>query len=471
MSAVAKLAHWGASLQWDAVPADVQSKIADHIIDTIGVMCAGLNVPASVTVRSAISGQALASGCTVVGTKLRLPALQAAFLNAFHGRIHTYDDTMETGPVHPGSSVIAAALAAAEAHDARGEAFLAGVLAGYETVARIVTAFGPSHYARGFHTTGTCNAFGAAAAACRARGLSATATAGALGLLGSMAAGLRQYQIDGNISDSALNGAHAALAGVMAADLAAAGLSGAEGVLDGKFGLGTIATAGADFPAALRGLGETYLFRQTAIKPYPTCRFTHGPLTVLGELQRGHGFTARDVAGIDIATFHQSIEVSDKPEVKSRSDALLSHQVSAALLVQHGAIDLGMLDSGAYAKPEAADLAARVRVIHDSQLESQYPANWPHRITVHLRDGRNIEGVSPNPPGGMGDQIPTPVVEAKFSANAEAALGSNIGNVIEQIRCLAREPSMRTAARLLCENSSPLRYAGGSQVAVAEGGA
>jgi 2-methylcitrate dehydratase PrpD len=471
MSAVTELAHWSASLQWGAVPADVQSKIGDHIIDTVGVMCAGLDVPAAATVRAAVAAQAPASGCTVVGTNLRLPGLQAAFLNAFHGRIHTYDDTMETGPVHPGSSVIAAALAAAETHDVRGEDFLAGVLTGYETVARIVTAFGPSHYARGFHTTGTCNAFGAAAAACRARGLSAAATAGALGLVGSMAAGLRQYQIDGNISDSALNGAHAALAGVMAADLAAVGLSGAEGVLDGKFGLGTIATAGADFPAALRGLGETYLFRQTAIKPYPTCRFTHGPLTVLDELQRTHGFTARDVAGIDIATFHQSIEVSDKPEIKSRSDALLSHQMSAALLVQHGAIDLGMLDGGAYAKTEAADLASRVRVIHDSQLESQYPANWPHRITVHLRDGSNLEGLSPNPPGGMGDQIPTPIVEAKFAANSEAALGSNVQKVIEQIRHLEREPGMRKVARLLCETNSPLGNAGGPQVVVAEGGA
>jgi 2-methylcitrate dehydratase PrpD len=414
--------------------------------------------------------QALVSDCTVVGTQLRQPALYAAFLNAFHGRIQTYDDTMETGPVHPGSSVIAAALAAAEAHDARGEDFLAGVLAGYETVARIVTAFGPSHYARGFHTTGTCNAFGAAAAACRTRGLTGAATAGALGLVGSMAAGLRQYQIDGSISDSALNGAHAALAGVMAADLAAAGLSGAEGVLDGKFGLGTIATAGANFAAALSSLGETYLFRQTAIKPYPTCRFTHGPLTVLGELQRTHGFTAQDVAGMDIATFHQSIEVSDKREIKSRSDALLSHQVSAALLMQHGRLDLGMLDSGAYAEPEAVDLAARVRVIHDSQLELQYPANWPHRITVHLRDGRNIEGLSSNPPGGAGDQIAAPIVEAKFAANSEVSFGSNVQKVIKQIRHLKREPSMRKAARLLSESNSSVRNADGPQVAAIAGG-
>lgn len=450
MSAVAELARWIANLRYGDIPADVRSKLNDHIVDTCGVMCAGLAVPAAIAARSAVAGWRGAPDCTVIGTTLLLAAPHAAFLNAFHGRIHTYDDTLEVGPVHPGSSVIAAALAAAEAHGARGEDFLAGVLAGYETVARIVTAFGPSHYAKGFHTTGTCNAFGAAAAAGRVRGLSEKAIAGALGLAGSMAAGLRQYQIDGNISDSAVNGAHAALAGVMAADLAAAGLAGAPGVLDGKFGLGTIAATGADFPAALQNLGETYLFRQTAIKPFPTCRFTHGPLTVLGELRQRHEFTARDVGSVDIATFRQSIEVSDKSEIKTRSDALLSHQVSAALLLLHGSVDLAMLDGAAYAEREAVDLAARVRVTHDDALEAQYPAAWPHRMTVRLRDGRQLESISRNPPGGLGDRIPTPVVEDKFRANAQNVLGeASILALLQEVRDLEREPGVRGMTELL----------------------
>lgn len=450
MSAVSELAHWIANLRCSDIPAQVKDKLEDHLVDTIGVMCAGLAVPAAISARSAVTGWRGAPDCAVIGTNLRVPAPHAAFLNAFHGRIHTYDDTLEVGPVHPGSSVIAAALAVAELHDARGEDFLAGVLAGYETVARIVTAFGPSHYARGFHTTGTCNAFGAAAAAGRVRGLSEKAIAGALGLAGSMAAGLRQYQIDGDISGSALNGAHAALAGVMAADLAAAGLAGADGALDGKFGLGTIAATGADFPAALQGLGETYLFLQTAIKPYPTCRFTHGPLTVLGALQKEHAFTAGDVGSVDIATFRQSIEVSDKAEIKSRSDALLSHQVSAALLLLHGSVDLAMLDAAAYGERDAVDLAARVRIIHDDALEAQYPAAWPHRLTVRLRDGRQLESTSRNPPGGLGDRIATPVVEAKLRANAQAVLGeTNIRKLLQKVRALECEPSVRGMTDLL----------------------
>lgn len=163
--------------------------------------------------------------------------------------------------------------------------------------------------------------------------------------------------------------------------------------------------------------------------------------------------------------------MSDKPKIKSRSDALLSHQVSATLLVQHGSIDLGMLDRGIYAEPEAAEFAARVRVVHDSELESQYPAQWPHRITVRLRDGRTLEGLSPNPPGGLGDRIATPVVEAKFAANSGAAFGANVQKVIAQVRGLEREPAMRRAASLLSGSSPSVRDVIKLQSAAAAGGA
>src|SRR5690349_12151426 len=179
-------------------------------------MCPGLAAPASEPVERTMSQWSGTPECTIVGTNRRAPPPQAAFLNAFHGRVHTFDDTIETGPVHPGSSILAATLAMAEAHNASGSTFLAALLAGYEVVARIVAAFGPSHYGRGFHTTGTCNVFGAAAAAARILNLDSKRAADALGIAGGMASGLRQYQIDGAMSDSALNGAHAALAGVLA---------------------------------------------------------------------------------------------------------------------------------------------------------------------------------------------------------------------------------------------------------------
>src|SRR5262249_35648440 len=142
----------------------------------------------------------------VIGLRLRLPAPKAAFVNALHTRIHTFDDTHEIGPIHPGSAVVAAALAASETSVATRRALVAALLAGYEASTRISLALGARHYASGFQTTATCAPFGAAAAAARARGLDAARTMAAFGLAGQTAVGLRQYQIDGSMLDTALGG-------------------------------------------------------------------------------------------------------------------------------------------------------------------------------------------------------------------------------------------------------------------------
>ena len=454
MSIAFPLAEFAAGLQWGNVPDAVRQKLEDHVLDTLGVMCAGTTARESQPAIAAIAGWRGEPVSTVVATNLRVPPAHAAFLNAFHGRIHSFDDTLEAGPIHSGSVITAAALASAEASKATGATLLAGILAGYEVVARIVAAFGSAHYAAGFHTTGTCNVFGAAAAAGRIRELDAKAMTGAMGMAGGMASGLRQYQIDGAISDSALNGAHAALAGVLAADLAAAGLAGPAGVLDGKFGLGTITVPGADFSIALRGLGRDYFFSDTAIKAFPTCRFTHGPLQVLARLQAEHGFTARDVERVEIATFRQSIEVSDRSNASSRTDALLSHQTSAALLLSRGTIDLSTLDQGTYREADVRDLAARVDIAHNEELEAQYPAAWPHRITVSTRDGRTLEGFSRNPPGAASDPIPRAAVEAKFRANTSDVLGE------ARADCLLKALGSLSTTADICSLASLLRPEG-----------
>ena len=186
----------------------------------------------------------------------------------------------------------------------------------------------------------------------------------------------------------------------------------------------TITVPGADFLNALRGLGCDYLFADTAIKPLPTCRFTHGPLQVLARLQREHAFAARDVERIEIITFRRSIEVSDRPHVASRSEALLSHQTCAALLLTCGTIDLATLDRGAYREASVRDLAARISVVHSEELEVQYPAAWPHRIGVLTRDGRMLQGFSRNPPGAASDPIPRAVATEWASRNGFNCTGT-----------------------------------------------
>lgn len=438
-----------ASLSWNDVPLPTREKVQDHLIDTIGVMCAGLDEPASRSADETVRRWQGTRECTVVGRPWRLPAPSAAFLNAFHGRIHSFDDTYDIGVVHPGSVIVSAALAVAERIGASGNSFLSGVLAGYEVATRLSRSISPDHYARGFHSTGTCNTFGAASAAARVLGMDARATADALGLAGEAASGLRQFQEDGAVSDTALNAARAAEAGIKSVELCSHGISGPHGILDGRWGFCRVMAQGADFGALENGLGTHYEFSKTAIKPYASCRFTHGPIEVLAELRRKHSVNADEVASIEIRTFRTSIEVSDRPSPGTHLELLMSHQVAAALALTNGTVMLG--DVANWASADALrSLAAKVRVIHDPFLEADYPSKWPHAITIHMRNGRALIGASDYPPGGGGSPLARGRVQGKFKHLATPILGKRrTASILMSLESLELSPSIVPFVRLL----------------------
>jgi 2-methylcitrate dehydratase PrpD len=425
MSAAAALGEFVAALRWSDVDSSLHRKIKAHVLDTLGVMCAGVATAEADAMGTVVRHWGGIEEATVVARGWRIPAPHAAFLNAFHARLHTFDDTYEAGPLHPGSAAVSAALAAAETNDASGAEFLAGVLAGYEVAVRVSAALGPSHYAAGFHNTGTCNAFGACAAAARIFALDATATAEAFGLAGEAAAGLRQYQVDGSMADSALGAARAAQTGVTSVELQRAGLAGPRGILDGPWGICRVMSAQPDLERLERGLGSSYVFAATALKPYPSCRFTHGPIEVLLALRRREGFDPNDVAAVEIATFRESISVSDQPEIRSRLHAILSHQYNAALALIDGRVTLESFDAERISDPALLALAERVRVVFDPALEEAYPSKWPHRVSVTLTDGRRFDALSDHPPGGRDAPITWDQVAEKFVALAVSRLGAD----------------------------------------------
>jgi 2-methylcitrate dehydratase PrpD len=426
-----------AALRTDAVEPTLLDKARDHLLDTIGVACAGLSEPAVLRTAEVVRGWGGAPRAGVIGSSLLLPAPKAAFLNALAARIHTFDDTHEAGPAHPGSAVVSAALAAAEQSGASGRTLLQAVLAGYEVATRVSRAFGVAHYNSGFHSTGTCTPFGAAAAAAHAFGLDAVATTAAIALAGEAAIGFRQYQQDGAMLDTALNGARGAESGVGAAEMATAGLSGPPGILDGKWGV--IKIMGGDDPASLaKDLGTHWEFRDTVLKPYSSCRFTHGPVDIL----RASGLDPATIERLEIATFRTSCDVSDRPDPQSEFDAILSHQLAAALALLRRPIlpaTYRALDR------TARDLAARISVRHDPSLDAQYPARWPHRLTVSLKDGSTRTLVSDQPPAA--DRA---AARTKFLALASPVLGEErAGAVAAMVAALETMPDTRGLARLL----------------------
>ena len=162
-----QLADFAAALDPARIDPAIVRKAKDHLVDAIGVACAGLDEPQVRSVAATVRRWGGASEAGVIGLDLRLPAPKAAFLNALHTRIHTFDDTHETGPSHPGASVVSGALAAGELAQTSGRVLLSALVAGFEVATRLSAALGPNHYGSGFHSPGTCAPLGAAVAAGR----------------------------------------------------------------------------------------------------------------------------------------------------------------------------------------------------------------------------------------------------------------------------------------------------------------
>jgi 2-methylcitrate dehydratase PrpD len=443
------LARFAAAVEWSELPLEVRRKALDHVLDTVGTMFAGVDLDACASARKAAAAWGQAEDASVVGIQGRYPAATAAFLNALHGRIHAYDDTYEPGNLHPGNPVVAAAMALAEKHAADGKTFLSAVVAGYEVATRIAAAVSPSHYAAGFHNTGTCSVFGAAASAARILGLSGIETAECLGLAGATAAGLRQHQIDGSMFDSAFHGARAAQSGVMAAGLRAEGIHGPAGILDGPMGFCMVMAPERDMTRLDAELGARYELMQTTIKPYPTAFFVHGPIDAALELKRRHTLDPLQVRHIEIATFRQSIEVSNRPRVRTRHDAILSHQYGVAVALIRNKVALASFSEDALRDAGVLRLMEKIRVVADPAFEHAFPRACPHRVTITLLDGRDFSLLSEHPPGWK-SSVGQETVDAKFLENCGACLGSTRAHrTLSALRSVQDHSDMRELTSIL----------------------
>src|SRR5579871_2450180 len=203
------------------------------ILDWLGSALAGAVEPPARMAQRVVALLGSSSEATVLAAG-RSSAAGAALANGVASHILELDDIHKGSTIHAAAPVISAALAVAEREHADGKAFLLAVAVGYEAALRIGEAVNPSHY-RFWHPTGTVATFGAAAAAGSLLKLDAAQMLDALGSAGTQAAGLWEFNADGAMSKH-LHPGKAAFNGILSADLAREGFTGAKRILEGERG-------------------------------------------------------------------------------------------------------------------------------------------------------------------------------------------------------------------------------------------
>src|SRR5712671_2438249 len=185
------LAQQTSAVTYDALPEPVRALARQCVLDYYGVALAGADDPLVRILLDEAEEAGGAGQASTIGSAARLPVLAAALVNGGMGHALDYDDVNLAMPGHPSVAILPGLLALAEARQSSGREVIAAFVAGYEIACRIGSALRPGHYNLGFHATGTVGAFGAAAACAYLLGLNTEATARALGIAGTQAAGLK----------------------------------------------------------------------------------------------------------------------------------------------------------------------------------------------------------------------------------------------------------------------------------------
>jgi 2-methylcitrate dehydratase PrpD len=404
---------------------EVAARATALLQDYLGVAVGGAPEESSVALRRGLAALGLRGAGTVIGTAERFPAPDAALANGAAAHALEMDDTHQGGSIHLGVTVWSAALAAAELAPASGERVLRAAVAGYEVAARLAMALDPAaHYRRGFHPTGTCGAFGAAAAAGVVLGHDVDGLTAALGIAGSQASGSMEFLADGAWTKR-LHPGWAACAGLHAAALAAASFRAPASIVEGRFGfLGAYSDAGD--VARMRG-GEVPELMRTSIKPHACCRYMQGPIDAVLALRAEHRLDPREIDRVEVGMLGAGFPIVCEPEAAKRRpasvvDAQFSLPFGIAVALVRGAASPDEFVPSTLEDAEIRTLMERVVAVRDAGLDARYPRAWPCWVRIAFRGGRRVEA-SVDHPRGDPENFPTPDdLDRKFRRLAARAL-------------------------------------------------
>ncbi|PGF13909.1 2-methylcitrate dehydratase [Natrinema sp. CBA1119] len=412
-----RLAKFCTGLEYESLDDEVIEAAKKALVDTLAAAYAGIDTEPGERILSYVdqydSGEA-----TVIGNESAPPAQFAALANGTLAHALDVDDGHRSAAGHPGSAVIPAALATAEKTNASGTELITAIVAGYEGMVQTAKSVQTSHRERGFHATATCGCFGAAAAVSCILDLDETETAHAIGLAGTQAGGLFEFLEKGSMAKRFHPG-RAAMAGILAGELAATGFDGPDTIIEGKDGFARAFTDEYDLEP-FENLGDPFSVTENYLKAFPCCRHIHGPIEAVQTI-RDEGVTAADVESIRVETYGTASH-HDKKTVENLLDTQMSIPYGVAVALVTGSAKLAQFDPSNADNPEINALIDNVDVVKTDEMEAIYPETRPARVVVTLHSGEQYEEVVKYPLGAPEKPLSREQIEEKFHDITGAAL-------------------------------------------------
>ena len=444
-SLTAYVADFISSTKFADIPQETVQLGKKSILDGFGLALAGAKAKSGELIRRYLSGLGcnLASS-SVLGSGLRLPARFAAFANGTAIHADDYDDTQLAVAkdrvygllTHPTAPVLPAVLAVAERDGYSGRDLLRAYNVGVEIECKIAEAIHPRHYQHGFHSTATCGTFGSAAALANLCGLSAETTRTALGIAGSLAAGLRE---NFGTMMKPFHAGRAAENGVVALEMAQLGFTSAPAILEAPRGFFRAAGGGYDEAAIRSRLGRPWTFINpgVSIKPHPSGSLTHPGMTLMLALIQQHDIRPDQVERVRVGTNQNMPNALIHHRPTTELQAKFSMEFCMAILLLRRRAGLQEFTDEVVNQPEVQALVRKVDFGTDPVAEAAGYDKMTTILEITLKDGRKITGQADFGKGSPANPMSYEEVAKKFRECA--AFGGWPADKAEQVISLVAQ--------------------------------
>jgi 2-methylcitrate dehydratase len=362
-----------------------------RILNALAVSLAGFDMP-PVRIARNVAQPVMGGPCArIFGSLVSTTPDMAAFVNSAMVRCLDMSDSYVMAAVSHPADALPAVWAVAEAEQLSGRDLLVGTAITYETQCRFVQVVPYNHH--GWDQTPVV-ALGAALACGRLLRLAEEQLAHAVALAVIPNIALNQTRTGTLSMWKGMAGPQGARAGVFAAYLARAGMTGPDGVFEGKYGFWNQLMAGKTFevPIPTRFEGHTFAVQQTMIKSFPTRFNCQVPVFAAQKLRSM--VDVRDVESLKIESIRQAfarwIDVPEvwNPQTRETADHSLPATVAMALL--DGTITPAMMESRRFKDPDVLELMRRCAIELPDEFANLAPETRCCRLTATLKNGETV---------------------------------------------------------------------------------
>jgi 2-methylcitrate dehydratase PrpD len=407
--------------KFENLPRETVEKAKEYALDVIGCMIGASKRPQIEILKEVLTAEGGNSRSSVFSHGFKTSMMNAALFNGTMGHAFDFDDDHREGTMHPSVAVFPAVFAVGENLQATGKDFLLSYVLGLEVMIRLGESLLGKSYYQGFHPTGTCGVFGAAASCAKVMKLDVERTKYALGIAGSFSAGTQECTGEG-AWQKPLQAGHPAMGGVLAASLAERHYVGSGTVLDGPNGLIRALSFKDqyDYGRITDNLGQKWEMMDTSIKMHACCRFSAPVVDCALDLY-SQGVRARDVKRIvakvgdfTVKMLCNPIERKLRPVTHVDAQFSLPWAIAVAICKNRGGLDefgMGMLKDA-----EVLALAEKVIWELDAAAETMYPKAYPATLMAELNDGRMLRAHVDYPKGDPESPATKEEILAKFHA-------------------------------------------------------